>query len=491
MGKGMLALVLVACAVAQAGQPADVMVRSADGSTPLLLAAYAGDTARVAELLKAGADARVANRYGASPMGEAARRGDTDILRLLLKAGADPESPNPEGQTALMAVARTGNIEAAKVLLSHGAQIDAREQWGGQTALIWAAAQGQPQMIRFLIGKGANPNARAVVREWQRRVTAEGRPKDMNRGGFTPLLYAAREGFTDCVRELARGGADLNLADPDGTTPLVLALMNGHWDAAKALLDAGANVNLWDFWGQAPLYVAIDLNTIQSGGRIELPTDDKATSLELIQLLIDKGADVNQQLKLRPPFRHAVQDRLSDPMLTTGATPLLRAAKAGDVPVIKLLLASHALVDLPNVLGHTPLMAAAGAGRGNNPTRGRIKTEAQAIESIRLLKEAGADLNARAVLGDTAVHGAAIRGWHEAIKLLASYGANLDVADKDGMTPIDYALSRYPPTYLEAKPLPSEATAAVLKQLGATKETLDPPKWPPVGVPQITAQVPE
>ena len=346
-------------------------------------------------------------------------------------------------------------------------------------------------MIRFLIGKGANPDARAVVREWQRRVTAEGRPKDMNRGGFTPLLYAAREGFADCIRELVRGGADLNLADPDGTTPLVLALMNGHWDAAKALLDAGANVNLWDFWGQAPLYVAIDLNTLQSGGRIELPTDDKATSLELIQLLIDKGADVNQQLKLRPPFRHAVQDRLSDPMLTTGATPLLRAAKAGDVPVIKLLLASHALVDLPNVLGHTPLMAAAGAGRGNNPTRGRIKTEAQAIEAIRLLKEAGADVNARAVLGDTAVHGAAIRGWHDAIRLLAGYGANLDVADKDGMTPIDYALSRYPPTYLEAKPLPSEATAAVLKQLGATKETLDPPKWPPVGVPQITAQVPD
>src|SRR5690606_28608244 len=98
--------------------------------------------------------------------------------------------------------------------------------WGGQTALMWAAAQGHPAMIRLLIKHGADVNARATVRDWQRRVTAEGRPKDMNRGGFTPLLYAAREGCVECARELLRGGADINLPDPDGVTPLILALLN-------------------------------------------------------------------------------------------------------------------------------------------------------------------------------------------------------------------------------------------------------------------------
>jgi hypothetical protein len=136
-------------------------------------------------------------------------------------------------------------------------------------------------------------------------------------------------------------------------------------------------------------------------------------------------------------------------------------------------------------------MAAAGSGRGNVPTRGRSKTEAQALETVKLLKAAGADPNARGVDGDTAVHGAAIKGFNEVIKLLAGYGVSLDLADKDGMTPIDYALARYPATYLESKSAPREATAKVLRDLGATKETPNPPKWPPVGVPQSTAQVPQ
>ena len=93
--------------------------------------------------------------------------------------------------------------------------------------------------------------------------------------------------------------------------------------------------------------------------------------------------------------------------------------------------------------------------------------------------------------GDAAVHGAAIRGWNDVITLLAGYGEKLDVADKDGMTPIDYALARYPLTYLESKPVPHDSTAALLKSLGATKETPNPPAWPPVGVPQSTAQVPQ
>jgi ankyrin repeat protein len=424
-------------------------------------------------------------------MGEAARRGDADVIGLLLKAGADPESPNPEGQTALMTVARTGNVEAAQLLLAHGAKIEAREKWGGQTALIWAAAQGQAQMVRFLLSKGADTSARGTVREWQRKITAEGRPKDMNRGGLTALLYAAREGSVGCVRELAKGKADLNLADPDGTTPLVLALMNGHWDTAKLLIEAGADVDQWDFYGQSPLYVAVDIKTVESGGRVELPTYDKGSAHDIVQLLLEKGANPNLQLKLRPPFRNVPQDRLADPMLTTGATALLRAAKAGDVDSVQLLLDHGARVSLRNVLGHSPLMAAAGSGRGNVPTRGRSKTEAQALETVRLLKEAGSDVNARAVDGDTAVHGAAIHGWNEVIRLLAGYGADLDVADKDGMTPIDYALARYPLTYLESKPVPHESTAAVLKSLGATKETPNPPAWSAVGVPQSAAQVPQ
>ena len=465
-------------------------VARADEASALLQAAYEGDAARVAQLVKAGAPVNQANVFGATPLSEAARRGDTAVLRILLEAGANPDSPNAEGQTALMSVARTGNVEAAKLLLKHGAKVDVRESWGGQTALMWAASQDQSQMITLLASKGADVNARAAVREWQRRVTAEGRPKDMNRGGFTALLFAAREGHVASVKALLAAGADINLADPDGTTPLIVALMNGHWDAGKLLIESGADVNLWDWWGQSPLYVAVDMNTLPTSARVDLPTMDQATGLEVIRLLLAKGANANAQLKLRPPFRMVSQDRQSDPMIDAGVTPLLRAAKAADVPAMQLLLAAGAHVDLPNIFGHTPLMAACGAGRGNNPTRGGHQTEEQAIEAAKLLLKAGADVNARTRDGDTAVHGAAIRGWSGLIEVLAAAGANLDLADKDGMTPIDYAMGRYRPRYLENKPTPWPQAADTLRRLGAKRETANPPAWPPIGVPHITAEVP-
>jgi uncharacterized protein len=459
-------------------------------ATPLLEAAYTGDAAAVAALIKAGANVNEANQFGATPVGEAARRGDAAILKLLLDAGADAESTNSDGETALMNVARTGNVEAARLLLKAGARINAREQWGGQTALIWAAAQAQPQMIRFLLARGADGNVRSAVRNWERRVTAEGRPKDMNRGGFTAMMYAAREGHVEAARALIEGKVDLDLADPDGTTPLILALMNGHWDTAKLLVEAGADVNLWDWWGQSPLYLAVDMNTLPTSARIDLPTMDYANGVDLIKLLLAKGANPNAQLKLKPPFRMLSQDRLSDPMLDAGATPLLRAAKAADMTAMRLLLGAGALVNLPNIFGHTPLMAACGAGRGNNPTRGGRHTEAQAIEAATLLLAAGADINAQTVEGDSAVHGAAFRGWGELIKMLAAAGAHLDGTDKDGLTPIDYALGYYRPRYLENKATPYPKVAELLRTLGARREAEKPPVWPGVGVPRITAEVP-
>jgi ankyrin repeat protein len=295
-------------------------------STPLLEAAYSGDAARVASLIKSGAKVDEANDFGATPMGEAARRGDAAVLGMLLAAGADPESVNAAGETALMAVARTGNVEAAKLLLKAGARIDAREKWGGQTPLLYAAAQNQPAMIRLLASKGADVNARSVVRDWGRRMTAEERPKDLNRGGMSPLMMAARDGHIQSARTLLELGAKVDLPDPDGSTALLVALMNGHWDVAKLLVDSGADVNLWDWWGQTPLYMAVDMNTLPTGARIELPGMDYATGLDIINLLLAKGANPNAQLKLRPPYRNVSQDRLADPAIDYGTTPLMRAA---------------------------------------------------------------------------------------------------------------------------------------------------------------------
>ena len=224
----------------------------------------------------------LANNYGATPMSLAAEVGNTDMLKLLLEAGANADSPNPDGQTALLAVARTGNVTAAQLLLDHGATVDAREKWGGQTALMWASARRHPEMMQLLISKGADVNARSIDRNYQRHVTAEGRPKNLDSGGLTPLLYAARENCMACVEVLLKNGADIDLPDPDGVSPLLVAIMNANWDLARQLILAGADVNQWDIFGEAPLFTAIDLRSRIDGGRASIDPLNKTNGLTIV-----------------------------------------------------------------------------------------------------------------------------------------------------------------------------------------------------------------
>ncbi len=441
----------------------DVRQKSADGTTALHWAVHYDDRELVKRLLKSGADASAVNDYGSSPLQEAAVAADPPIVEMLLQAGANADSPNAEGQTALMVVARTGNVDAAKLLLRHGAKINATEKWGGQSALMWAAAQSQPQMVKFLVEHGADVNARGAVRDWQRRVTAEGRPKNMNHGGFTPLLYAAREGCVDCIKYLLKGRADINLADPDGLTPLNLALLNMRFDTAAYLIAQHADVNKWDFWGRTPLYMAIDLNTLPRGGRPDLPSLDSTTGLQVAELLLKAGADVNAQLKLRPPYRNGVFDRGGDQVISTGATPLLVAAKVGDAPAVALLIKYKALLELPNSGGVTPLMAAAGMGHSFNPTRGRYKTDDDGVTCVKLLQAAGAQINVKDADGQTPLHAAAEHGWDDTVKLLVADGAELQPKDRLGMTPIDHAAGKQPRQFLEPEHIAHQETMALLK----------------------------
>jgi ankyrin repeat protein len=495
-----------AAALAALEAGGDVDARGADGTTALIWAAYNGDADLVARLLTAGADANAKNEFGTSAIAEAAIGGYADVVAALLEGGADANTVNAEGETPLMAVARNGNLAAATALLDAGADVNAIELWGQQSALMWAAAQKQPAMIKLLIARGADVDARGAVRNWERKVIKEPRPKDMNQGGFTPLLYAAREGCIECARELAAGGADLDLADPHRVTPLVLAIMNMHFDFAAYLIEAGADVNKWDLYGRSPLYMAVDTSTLPvmgNGAMVVLPSMDKRRAIDVARLLLEKGANVNAQLKRRPPYRNVPQDRGGDSILSQGATPLLRAARAGDTPMAELLLANGALVDLPSNQGVTPLMAAAGVEFGLRVTRGRNRTDEAVLSTMRVLVDAGADVNARMLmeprgesaahllvieqrLSDfsydyrgrqvpsvrakphrTALHGAAMKGFTPFVKFLAENGADLYARDANGATALDLAEGNYNEPFLRQAAEPHAETAAVLKELMA------------------------
>ncbi|MEO6378732.1 MAG: ankyrin repeat domain-containing protein [Caulobacteraceae bacterium] len=417
-----------------------------DGSTALLWAAHNDDAELVKALLAAGANVKAANAFGDTPMREAATNGNVEILKTLLDAGADVESTSPEGQTSLMIVSRTANLDAAKLLLDRGANVNAVEKYEQQSALMWASEQNQPAMVRLLISKGANVNAVSRVHVNDVRVTAEPRVKYDPSGGLTPLMIAAREGCLDCAKALVEAGAKVNAYDPDSVAPLFYSIWNAHFDLAAYMIKAGADVNKWDFWGRTPLWGAVDYNTIPTGGRSDRPSDDDTTSLDVIKQLLAAGANPNARLKFFPPYRAIGNDRGGDLIFTTGATPLLRAARGGDVEVVDLLLKAGAKVDLPverawkdQVGGITPLMSATGLKNQPNDTRGKFKTEAQSVAVIKLLVAAGADVNARDDRGDTALHGAVLRGYNDVVTTLIKDGADPYRANNDGKSAADIA----------------------------------------------------
>jgi uncharacterized protein len=479
-----------------------------DGTTAIMWAAANDDLELVRALIKAGANAKLANQFGTSAITEAAIIGSAPILDVLLKAGANPNTTNPEGETPLMAVARSGRVDAAKLLVEAGGDVNARESFGGQTALMWAAAQGQAEMVKFLASGGADVNARGIVRQWERKVITEPRPKDLNKGGFTPLLYAAREGCVECARYLIAAGADPDIEDPERITPLNMALLNLHFEFAAYMIKAGADVNKWDLYGRSPVYMAADVSTLPvkgNGAMAVIPSEDPVTALDVGRMLLEAGANPNIQLKRRPPYRDVPQDRGGDAILAQQATPLLRAARAGDAPFVELLLKHGALVDLPSKEGVTPLMAAAGVEFGERVTRGRNRTQEGVLATMQLLLDAGANINARtltepravvpegtsaaaeygirlrgrpsqmpspnAVPDQTALHGAAQRGYTAIVKFLVEHGADVQAKDAVGRTALDLAKGIGVRGVRQASGEPFPETAALLESLAAAGGT--------------------
>jgi ankyrin repeat protein len=427
-----------------AKKSADVNAAEADGSTPLLWAANLNDTDLAMRLVKAGANAKVRNQLGSTPLGEAALNANTGLIKAFLDAGADPNAAGPDGQTPLMIVARTANVAAAKLLLDKGANPNVREAQRGQTPLMWAAATSQGAMMRELLAKGAEVDAQSTFDLMTPLVSNEPRAQPRPPGGMTAMLFSVREGCMDCVKALVEKGAKLDLADPERVTPLISTIFNAHFDVAKYLIEKGANVNAWDWWGRTPLYLAVDYNTMPHGGRPDQPALDATLPIDVVRLLLEKGANPNLQLKMFPPYRATGADRGLDGMLTIGATPLLRAAKAQDVDAIKLLLEHGAAVDIPSSLGMTPTVAASGMGSTDADTRGNYYAtdiQERAIASLDLLLSHGGELNGRVGrLQQAPLDGAAFWGWNKVVEYLLAKGAEINIKDARGYTPVDYAM---------------------------------------------------
>ena len=142
-------------------QKADVNAPQVDGATALHWAVYRDEPELADVLIRAGADVKAANSEGVTPLSMAALYGNAAMIDRLIKAGADAKQRGPNGETMVMLAARNGNPQAVTVLLEAGADVNAREPIRGTTALMWSVEQKHPEAVKVLLAAGADATAKS------------------------------------------------------------------------------------------------------------------------------------------------------------------------------------------------------------------------------------------------------------------------------------------------------------------------------------------
>jgi ankyrin repeat protein len=446
----------------------DVNARSGDGSTPLLWAAHSSnlDIARALIAAKAAVDAP--NDFGVTPLLAASRNGDAPMVELLLRAGADPKRSHPEGETPLLSAARAGSVPAVRLLLARGVDVNHAEKFQQTTALMWAAAEGHLDVVDLLLEAGADPNRQGHVTSLTTRHNA-----DHPTGGFTALMFAARNGNEAIVRKLLARGADINLKNGDDASAAMVAIYNDRFDVAATLIEQGSDVN------DGSLYVAVEMRDATTdqfafdGSRRRPDHENSKTALDLMKMLLERGADPNARFKGQFHSTHMPNtDRFDN-------TPFFRAAVAADVEALKLMIAHGAKVDQAppvekapeikpgdiNVGGPRPnpnagrpaAMVAMTGGRGPAMTGGpayirdgaapfREPGSRKPEEAFALIIGAGANPNAKGPDGGSLLHQAARAGNLEMIRTLAAAKVDFNQKNNDGFTALDVAEGKQPAT---------------------------------------------
>jgi uncharacterized protein len=413
------------------GQHGNANEADTDGTSALHWA-VSGDRAEMVEaLLAAGANPNAKNVYGRTPLAIALDHANAPLTEALLKAGADPRMPLPGMGTALIAAARTGSAAVINVLLKTGINVNEPERIYGQTALMWAASEGHVEAVKALLDGGADVKLKTTEED------------------LTAMFFAVRKGSIGVVEELLAAGANINdrtetetLTGRDqgqvkvpGDSMLVLAIHNAHFNLADFLLNKGADPNQAGVrW--TPLHA---LSRIRNYEEAQFPPpmarSGEMDSLELARHLIAKGANVNAQAKTTTAKRPGTDQNYKDIL---GATPFFLAAKSGDIPYMRLLLASGADPSIALDDHTTPLMVAAGIGC---VTGQWIEQERDILAAVKLLvEETHADVNAMNDDHETALHGGACRSMDSVIQYLVDKGAKLNVKDADDQTPLELAV---------------------------------------------------
>ena len=384
------------------------------GNTPLHEAVENGNAEIVQILVDAGADIEAEGFMGRTPLGLAAEEGATEIMQILLGQGADNGTPEGEdkqspaiGSEALFTAIKKGDVETVRLLVEAGADVNAAEGFGGNTPLHEAVEEGNAEIVQILVDAGADIEAEGFM-------------------GQTPLGLAAEEGATEIMQILLGQGADNGTPEGEdkqspaiGSEALFTAIESGNVTLVNLLVEAGADVNAAEgFGGNTPLHEAVEEG-----------------NAEIVQILVDAGADIEAEGFMgQTPLGLAAEEGASEIMQillgqgadsgtpegedrqspTIGSEALFTAIKKGDVETVRLLVEAG-----------TDVNAAEGFG-GNTPLHEAV--EEGNTEIVQILVDAGADIEAEGFMGRTPLSLAAEEGATEIMRILLGLGESTDTS---------------------------------------------------------------
>ena len=449
-------------------------------------------------LLQAGSNPEKTDVAGMTPLMMAASSGNADLVTMLVEAGVELDAIETErGQTALGFAAAFNRPEAIRVLAEAGADLNKASkqiepppprrrpgqngQQVGQTG--GRGGRGGRGGQATEVAGNETPDEPTQKPEDETAVETEDEAEDETeedeeksdeakkddeepelstekgrnpKGKLTPLMYASRDGNFEAVETLVELEADLDAVNADNSTALLLATINGHFDIARHLVESGADVTTASVDGATPLYGVIRMQWTLRTNRPQPTTFyEKTPYLELMQFMLDRGADPNA--RLRKNLWYIGYNFPLERNNSSGTTAFWKAAAVGDLAGMRLLIEHGADPDIASIEGITPLLIATGAGFHGNDA---LTTPLGRMPALRyLVEELGADVNEvdtgpppnpdadqnnqfrrrRNRGGRSALHNAAGRGDTEMILYLVSKGANLEAVTKSGQTIADMA----------------------------------------------------